>query len=169
MCEHCSKEFMSKDSRKRFCNGSCSASFNNKGISRNRKRPFELVKCRNCDSSIDKRTNTYCNSKCFGEYKNKQLIQKWINDPLSVYTADGLPSSIREYLIKQANYTCSECPWDKFHPTTGKSLLHIDHINGDAMDNRPENLRVVCPNCHSLSLYSGSLNAGNGKRKRSSK
>ena len=27
--------------------------------------------------------------------------------------------------------------------------LHLDHINGDNRDYRPENLRILCPNCHS--------------------
>lgn len=32
----------------------------------------------------------------------------------------------------------------------GKPLmLHLDHVNGDRHDNRIENLRILCPNCHS--------------------
>jgi hypothetical protein len=26
--------------------------------------------------------------------------------------------------------------------------LEIDHISGDITDNRPQNLRFLCPNCH---------------------
>ncbi|MFI7383003.1 HNH endonuclease [Streptomyces sp. NPDC049813] len=28
-------------------------------------------------------------------------------------------------------------------------VLEIDHVNGDRADNRPENLRYLCPSCHS--------------------
>ncbi|MGB4076287.1 MAG: HNH endonuclease [Minisyncoccia bacterium] len=28
--------------------------------------------------------------------------------------------------------------------------VELDHVNGDRHDNRIENLRILCPNCHSL-------------------
>lgn len=44
---------------------------------------------------------------------------------------------------------CEECGWAK-RSVDGRIPLELDHKNGDCRDNRLENLRVLCPNCHSL-------------------
>lgn len=52
---------------------------------------------------------------------------------------------------------CELCGWSKFAPG-GRLPLELDHINGDRYDNRLENLRILCPNCHSIQPTHRGLN-----------
>ncbi|MFI5275385.1 MAG: HNH endonuclease signature motif containing protein [Candidatus Saccharimonadales bacterium] len=44
---------------------------------------------------------------------------------------------------------CEMCGWAQ-QAQDGRIPVELDHINGDRYDNRLENLRILCPNCHSL-------------------
>lgn len=57
------------------------------------------------------------------------------------------PRLIKRLIRLGWKYECMECGLVAWH---GKPIsLHLDHLNGIHNDNRLENLRLLCPNCHS--------------------
>ena len=58
--------------------------------------------------------------------------------------------SKRERIFKERGRKCEVCGWQEVNPHCGIVPVQIHHINGDNKDDRPENLIVVCPNCHAL-------------------
>ena len=57
-------------------------------------------------------------------------------------------------------YKCSICSISEWNQRA--ITLEIDHINGDNSDNQIDNLRYLCPNCHSQTdTYKGkNINSG---------
>ena len=52
------------------------------------------------------------------------------------------------------------------NPVTNNVPIQLDHIDGNSDNNSLDNLKLLCPNCHSLTPTFGALNKGNGRELR---
>ena len=165
ICKNCNKDFIYKDYRQNFCSRSCSALFyNNERHSKN----IQISNCMTCNKEISFTKNNikkFCSKECSFQFQRNKTIKSWENNPSSATTTQGLSGRIRLHLIELAQNKCSLCGWSKINETTGRCPLEIDHVDGDCYNNDPSNLRVLCPNCHSLTPTYKALNK-NSKRKR---
>lgn len=95
-------------------------------------------------------------------FKGKSALNTPVEkvDPTKLFSSNSKHnrSVLRRYIIKHKliPYKCAICGTVEWQ---GKTLsLELDHINGINNDNRLENLRFLCPNCHSQTTTYGSRN-----------
>lgn len=118
--------------------------------------------CLNCGKEFTSYGNTrgkYCSHQCQHEYQHKLYIDKWKRGETDGATGTYMPSDhIRKYMLERADYRCERCGWcetNEHHPTPP---LQLHHIDGNCLNNREENLAILCPNCHALTDNFGSKN-----------
>lgn len=153
-CNECNSEFETKDNRKKFCNHSCAASFNNKIYK------VRWPQCKGCSNRADPRRNRsgYCSTKCRQDHE----IVRWLAGELDGRWKYTHASYVRRYLEQKTNGCCEHCGYNKTRDD-GSSILQVDHIDGDWENNKPDNVRLLCPNCHCLTPTWGSGNMGKGR------
>ena len=124
--------------------------------------------CLNCGADITNAKNTfhkYCSNKCQHDYKYKQWIEEYKQDnSIAKSTKWGqVPAPLRHYIFQKFENKCCECGWSEINPYTNTIPLEIHHIDGNSENNSEENLKLICPNCHSLTSSYRGANRGNGR------
>jgi predicted nucleic acid-binding Zn ribbon protein len=170
----------------KYCSRSCAATINGKLYPKRLRKAREndiVVKtraftfksadtyleqdCRYCKKTLINNQRKYCSVSCQHNYEYDLFINAWLAGEIQVSQKDGsVPSKIRKYLFKLHDSKCSCCGWGETNPTSGKVPLEVEHVDGNSQNNSPNNLTLLCPNCHSLTSTYKALNKGKGRHER---
>jgi Zn finger protein HypA/HybF involved in hydrogenase expression len=123
--------------------------------------------CQHCGQEHKRKhstTNKFCDNRCQAEYV-------WLTETKPRVLRGEITSNsigpIKRFLIQETGNRCEGCntpPMWNGNPLT----LQVDHIDGNSENNTLDNLRLLCPNCHSQTPThgnKGSKRRANGQRK----
>jgi hypothetical protein len=140
-CESCHKTFKVKPSflnrkgRGRFCNKACYDTWQRRG----RVNP----NCAQCGNQYERKhytrsRNKFCSIKCYSQYRQRDALGKYVSGEIKG------ASHYRKIAFQiHGQCGCSICGYDKV-----LKILQVHHLDHNRCNNSPENLAVVCPNCH---------------------
>lgn len=165
ICEYCGEIHDGSYGSGRFCHSKCARGFatKNKRSDINEKvgktlkgRSFPHMK----ENFKRKAQSPEAREKA-KETKRKQWIRYVLESKFDVLTTK---KQWKHRIIHEQQGLCDICGMKS--EWNGKPLVfHLDHINGNNKENNRENLRCVCPNCHSQTeTYAGRNQSKNGRR-----
>ena len=104
-----------------------------------------------CCGKISRRRSHFCSQTCVAKVKRNKKITDWLNgDHEGMRGKTQTAKWIRDYMIETNGEKCMNCGWSEKNPHTGNVPIELSHKDGNFMNNKIENLEIICPNCHSL-------------------
>lgn len=123
--------------------------------------------CKFCGLKVQRLKQIYCGFKCMISFLRREYVTRWLaglEDGTRGKTS--ISGHIKNYLKEIRGERCEKCGWSERNPVTNNVPVEVHHVSGDNGNNRPENLQLLCPNCHSLTPTFRNLNKGKGRLSR---
>lgn len=125
-----------------------------------------MSKCKVCKKETARASYVYCSNVCQVKFQYQKYINDWkkghVSGERGVHTKN-ISRHLKKYIVEKYGEQCILCGWSEKHPVTGNVPLEVDHIDGCAENNTEKNLRLLCPNCHSLTPSFRNLNKSKGR------
>jgi hypothetical protein len=120
------------------------------------------AKCQECSKEfkfkIGSSTGKYCCLACTKAGQAKERRENFLEGKM---VNRGL---MKNHMVDIHGWKCMRCENTEWQ---GVPIpLELDHIDGNAGDNSPKNLRLLCPNCHAQTPTHKAKNKGNGRGSR---
>ncbi len=114
--------------------------------------------CLNCDTEFmwhpSQSKGKYCCNECGINHRLNEQIK----------SGNYTKANAMSYFKRNTKYVCSVCDVSEWN---GKELrLQVDHIDGNNKNDKIENYRYLCPNCHTQTDTWGVKNVSEDGRKR---
>jgi hypothetical protein len=105
--------------------------------------------CAHCGNKLCRANTSGLCQQCVIKARREAKIAIWLE---SGDTGMGVDTTIRgvirEYILESQKHCCAICgtpdTWNN-----KKLNFVLDHIDGNAADSSPKNVRLICPNCDS--------------------
>lgn len=104
--------------------------------------------CKSCGIWVPSK-RSYC-KKCFLERRHIKKVTR-LEDTNN-------PKIIKRIILSERGESCENCGLSEWLGI--KIRLDMHHIDGNPDNNNRENLKLLCPNCHSLTENYGARNIG---------
>lgn len=136
-CKECNEKFNApikelNRGNAKFCSQSCAATWGN------RTREKQSLECEACGETFKSKAGNakFCSSNCAQALNANNGYRK---------RANRNSAEMKRIKRKVDRNQCYNCDWSK----TTCDLCHIKPVKNGG-DNTPDNLTVLCPNCHRL-------------------